>query len=209
MYKRQPKWLAKACVVDAISTFGGASLGASTVQAFSESVVGISAGAKTGFSAIVTALCLGATIALWPIMQIFMPVDVVLNDQFRSFQPITGPVLIIVGDIMIEQIKHFEWKYVVDIPVFFVTIVLMMLTNSIAYGLGFSTLAFVFLNGALGFIQMLKMRQQIAKTSIEQTSDAKAINYWKRLNWGLLIIALISLVYLILQTGIFYHNWFK
>ena len=110
---------------------------------------------------------------------------------------------------MIEQIKHFEWKYVVDIPVFFVTIVLMMLTNSIAYGLGFSTLAFVFLNGALGFVQTLKMRQQIGKTSVEQTSDAKAINYWKRLNWGLLIIALISLVYLILQTGIFYHNWFK
>lgn len=208
--KHQPKWLAKACVVDAISTFGGASLGASTVQAFSESVVGISAGAKTGFSAIVTALCLGATIALWPIMQIFMPVDVILNDQFRSFQPITGPVLIIVGAIMIEQIKHFEWKYVVDIPVFFVTIVLMMLTNSIAYGLGFSTLAFVFLNGALGFVQTLKMRQQISsKISVEQTSDAKAINYWKRLNWGLLIIALISLVYLILQTGIFYHNWFK
>lgn len=62
--QQEPKWLARANIVDAVSTVAGAGIGATTVSSFIESTVGISAGAKTGFSAIITALCLASTIAL-------------------------------------------------------------------------------------------------------------------------------------------------
>ena len=42
----------------------GASIGATTVTSFVESTVGVSAGARTGFASIITALCFGLSIAL-------------------------------------------------------------------------------------------------------------------------------------------------
>jgi AGZA family xanthine/uracil permease-like MFS transporter len=53
----------KANKVDAIGTVVGAAIGATTVTSFVESTVGVSAGAKTGFSALVTASMFGLSIA--------------------------------------------------------------------------------------------------------------------------------------------------
>lgn len=206
--KRDPKWLTKANHVDAASTILGAGIGATTVTSFVESTVGVSAGAKTGFSAIITSLCFAATIALWPVMQVFMPIG--------SYQPITGPILIIVGTMMITQIKHFDWSIAVDIPTLFITIVFMMLSNSIAYGIAFGTITFVMLNGSLGLFQMMFKDKKWNANTLEIAMDeygneipSKKINYLKRVNYSLIIISLISISYIVLQTGISYYNWFK
>lgn len=207
--EKDPKWLSKANLVDAISTVGGAGIGATTVTSFVESTVGVSVGAKTGFSMIITSLCFGLTIALWPVLQIFMPIN-------NIYQPITGPILILVGTMMISQIKHFEWQIVIDIPTLFITVIMMMLSNSIAYGIAFGVLTFVLLNGSLGLIQLLFRKQKsiINTLEIPMSEDGIEIKtrefyYLRRISIALIIISLISIIYIILQTGITYHNWFK
>lgn len=200
-------WLKKASYVDAISTIMGASIGATTVTSFVESTVGVSAGARTGFASIITALCFGLSIALWPIIQIFMPVG--------AYQPITGPILIIVGTIMINQIKHFEWEILIDIPTLFITIIVMTLSNSIAYGIAFGTITFVLLNGSLGIIQLLfkKSKKIINTLQIPMSENgvniiAREFYYCKRLNWTLILISVLSIAYIILQNGMTYLGWF-
>lgn len=207
--KTDPKWLSKANYVDALSTLGGAAIGATTVTSFVESTVGVASGAKTGFAAIITSICFGLTIAIWPIMQVFMPID--------GFQPITGPILILVGTMMVSQIKHFDWKNVIDIPTLFMTVIMMMLSNSIAYGICFGTLSFVLLNGSLGIMQILFKNNEWMANTIEipitdengELVKAKHLFYIKRINSALLIICIISIIYIVLQTGITYHGWFK
>lgn len=186
--KNDKKWLVKANYVDALSTIAGASIGATTVTSFVESTVGVAAGARTGFSAIITSLCFGVSIALWPVMQIFMPIN--------GYQPITGPILILVGTMMISQLKYFEWEIIVDIPMLFITIIMMMLTNSIAYGICFGVLAFVILNVCSKLVSKFDKRNEKDKNSDN------------RLNIALVIICIISIIYIVLQTGITHYQWF-
>lgn len=207
--EKDEKWLMKANLVDALGTIGGASIGSTTVTAFVESAVGISAGARTGFSAIITSICFGLSIALWPIIQVFMPID--------NHKPITGPILVLVGTMMITQIKHFEWEIAIDIPVLFITIVFMMLSNSIAYGIAFGSILFVFLNGSLGLFQQWFKKDKKIVNSMEITTTShtgpkiktREFYYLKRLNIPLLIICSISIAYIIIQTGMSYLGWFK
>lgn len=216
--KHEPKWLAKANLVDAVSTIAGAGIGATTVSSFIESSTGISAGAKTGFASVVTSLCLASTIALWPVLQIFMPVNI-FNDQgqlVESFQPVTGPILVLIGAVMIGQIRHFEWEIMIDIPMLFMTIIMMTLANSIAYGIAFGTLTFVILNGSLGLIQTIFKKQKKIINTLEIPMSESGINvktrefhYLKRINIALILISLISIVFIVLQTGINYANWFQ
>ena len=153
-------------------------------------------------------------------MQIFMPVDILSTvdgkSVLQSFQPITGPILILVGAIMIGQIKHFEWEIMIDIPALFMTVIMMMLSNSIAYGIGFGVLTFVLVNAGLGTFQALGKKQKRIVNTLEIPFSTAGVNvktrefyYLKRLNWGLVTIALLSLIYIIFQTGISYYGWFQ
>ena len=44
----------------------------------------------------------------------------------------------------------------IDIPMLFVTIIFMMLSNSIADGIGFGVTTFVFLNFLMGLVEQIK-----------------------------------------------------
>ena len=132
-----------------------------------------------------------------------------------AYQPITGPILIIVGTIMINQIKHFEWQILIDIPTLFITIIVMTLSNSIAYGIAFGTITFVLLNGSLGIIQLLfkKSKKIINTLQIPMSENgvniiAREFYYCKRLNWTLILISVLSIAYIILQNGMTYLGWF-
>lgn len=206
--EKDNKWMAKANLVDAIGTIAGASIGSTTVTVFVESNVGISMGAKTGLSTCVTSLLFGVSIALWPIIQIFMPIS--------GYKPITGPILFLVGTMMITQIKHFEWEIAIDIPTLFMTIMFMMLSNSIAYGIAFGTITFVILNTFLGCWQYLFKNKKRIVNSMEITTTShsgpkiktREFYYLKRVNVALIVISIISIVYIILQQGIYNLNWF-
>lgn len=207
--EKDEKWLSKANLVDAVGTIGGASIGSTTVTAFVESTVGISAGARTGFSSIIVSMFFGLSIALWPIMQIFMPIN--------GFKPITGPILVLVGTMMITQIKHFEWEIAIDIPTLFITIMFMMLGNSIAYGIAFGTITFVILNGCLGLWQYAFKKQKKIVNSMEIPTTThsgpnvktREFYYLKRVNVALIVIFVISVIYIVLQQGITHLGWFQ
>lgn len=195
--KHDKKWMVKANIVDAIGTITGASIGATTVTSFVESTVGVSVGAKTGFANLITASLFALSIAAWPVLQIFMPINV----AGQSFQPITSPILVLIGTIMISQLKHFNWKISIDLPMLFVTIIMMMLTNSIADGIGFGALTFVILNLSMGLLQLFnkkRNKKNIDDKSIE--SSKQEINYLKRINWMLIFISLYFVIYIIVNA---------
>ncbi len=205
--KVEPKWVSKANQVDAICTFAGAAMGSTTVTTFVESTVGVASGGKTGFSALVTSLCFGLSIAAWPILQVFMPIN--------GLQPITAPILIIVGAIMMSQIKDFEWEIFADIPTLFVTIIMMVLSNSIAHGLSFGMITFVLVNASLGGIQAIKHRKKVVNdlsmpiADVEKTTPVREFNYLKRVNWVCIVIAVISIAFIILEQGNTWGHWFN
>lgn len=202
-----PNWINKANRVDAAGTIVGAAIGATTVTSFVESTVGVSAGAKTGFSALITATMFGMSILTWPILQVFMPIPVVAETGIFYYQPIIGPILVIVGTLMISQLKHFEWEITIDIPMLFLTIMFMMLTNSIAEGMAVGAITFLVMNFFGGLTQKLTKRKKVIQTMEIQFSSTSSevktrdFNYFKRINWVIILIAVFSITFII--VGIF------
>ncbi|MGL4952108.1 MAG: NCS2 family permease [Mycoplasma sp.] len=216
-------WLSKANQVDAVCTVFGAGIGATTVTSYMESTVGVGAGARTGLAAIVTSLCFAASIALWPIIQVFMPVEMFLGtkdifsstgvyietiDVWGTFQPITSCALIIVGILMISQLKYFEWEIAADMPTLFITMIFTLLTYSIANGIAFGMMTYVLMNGSLGIIQKIKHQKKVVNDVAFETADdnnpnqakTREFNYLKRLNPTCYVVAGVSLVFVILNS---------
>jgi hypothetical protein len=117
---RFPRRLVTLCI-DGICIVLGALLGTSPLTVVAESSVAIQEGGRSG----VTAFCLGMGFV---IAMFFAPL-------FASIPPYaTGPALIVVGTLIIGHAREIDWDDLrVAFPAF-VTIVLMPLTYSIAYG---------------------------------------------------------------------------
>ncbi len=215
-----PKWFGKANYVDAGATVFGGAIGATTVTSFVESTVGVAAGAKTGIASITTAIMFALSIAAWPIIQVFLPVHYG-GPTGTFYQPITGPILIIIGTLMISQLRHFEWKITIDIPMMFLTLVFMTLANSIGEGMAFGSIAFIALNASAGAKESLMKKvhsKKPTKNVVEVEQESSGVNeleisfgtqneisevrldYFKRINWVMIMIASISIAFLIVQT---------
>lgn len=112
----------RALFADASASTIGAVLGTSTTTAYVESTAGVAAGAKSGFSSIVTAV-------LFLLALFFSPLLGVITVQ------VTAPALIIVGILMVSNLKNIDWNRLeIAIPAFF-TIIMMPLSYSIATGI--------------------------------------------------------------------------
>jgi AGZA family xanthine/uracil permease-like MFS transporter len=84
-----------AFTADALASVAGAALGTSTVTAFVESVAGVEAGARTGFSGLVVAALFGLTLFVGPLIGI-VPAQAV------------APALVLVGALMLEDIVQVD-----------------------------------------------------------------------------------------------------
>ncbi len=205
------KWMKKANIADATGTVFGASIGASTVTSYIESTAGTAVGARTGFASITTSLLFLASIGIWPIMSPLMPI---INDYHHAvgvtphtIMPITAPVLILVGSLMMMQLKEFNWKEMIDVPALFLTVIVTMLTYSISAGMSVGVIVFVLLNFFAGLRQYINVKRGKPKFVVDDdgemiTSDLKNIknvenqtDYWKRLNITLLVLFVLALVY--------------
>ncbi|KAJ2581433.1 hypothetical protein GGH95_002081 [Coemansia sp. RSA 1836] len=112
----------------------GAIFGISPVSTFIESGAGIAEGGRTGITSIVTGF--GFFIALF-----FAPI-------FASFPPwATGPALISVGAMMIQNAVHVNWNYVGDAVPAFLTIIMIPFGYSIGYGLIAGIGSYILING--------------------------------------------------------------
>jgi len=108
--------------VDGVSIIIGSVLGTSPLTIFAESSVGIKEGGRTGL----TAFCVGCGFAA---SMFFAPI-------FSSIPPFaTGPAIVFVGALMFEHARYVEWHDIYQAVPAFLTIILMPLTFSIAYGI--------------------------------------------------------------------------
>ncbi|MDQ7823725.1 MAG: NCS2 family permease [Candidatus Eremiobacteraeota bacterium] len=127
----------KALLSDAVATCAGALMGTSTVSSYIESATGISEGARTGLANMVTGLLFLVALFFSPLVRLIGGGCV---ENGNPFNPITAPVLILVGCLMLTNIKHIDTDDFTETIPAFLTIMATPLTYNIAYGL------------ALGFI---------------------------------------------------------
>lgn len=122
--------LGRALMSDSIATMSGAALGTSTTTSYIESTAGITAGGRTGLTAVVVALLFLACLLLSPIASIIPPYA-------------TAPALLYVAVLMTSGLKLIDWDDVTDAAPAVVTALMMPLTFSIANGIamGFITYA--------------------------------------------------------------------
>ncbi|TAJ71922.1 MAG: NCS2 family permease [Phenylobacterium sp.] len=117
---------------DAGATVVGSLAGTSTVVSYIESASGVSAGGRTGLTAVVTGLLFLATLFVAPWAQVIPAAA-------------TAPALILVGAMMMAPLTEIDWDDpVVSIPAF-LTLVTIPLTFSIANGLAFGVIAYAVL----------------------------------------------------------------
>ncbi|MCK4244960.1 MAG: NCS2 family permease [Candidatus Omnitrophica bacterium] len=128
----------RAFLADAIGTVSGAMLGTSTVTSYIESATGVTAGGRTGFASVVTALLFLLAIFFYPLVRMIGGGYEVTKGIF--LYPVTAPALVIVGSLMLHTINRIDWKEPSEAIPSFLTLIGMPLTYSIADGL------------ALGFI---------------------------------------------------------
>ena len=123
-------------IFDTIGTLIGTSIGAiagtSNVTTYVESAAGIGAGGRTGLTALVVAV-------LFATSSFFSPVVSIVPNAA------TAPILIIVGVMMLSNLKSVDWEDLSEaIPAFF-TSIFMGFSYSITYGIaaGFLTYTLV------------------------------------------------------------------
>ena len=150
----------RAFLSDAVGTVAGAALGTSTVTSYIESAAGVEQGGRTGLTSLTTA-------GLFLIAPFFAPLVVMIG----SYPVITAPALVIVGALMMQNVRDIDWKNSAEALPAFITFVTIPLTYSIANGM------------ALGFISY-----PVIKTLAGQHRDVR----W--LNW---LLAAILVVYLV------------
>lgn len=119
----------KALLADSIGTVAGAVLGTSTVTSFVESSSGVEVGGRTGLTACTTGILFFLSILISPI---------VLSTATNA---VTAPALVVVGMLMAQQLGGIDWDDFICTASGFVTIIVMILSYSIANGiaLGFIT----------------------------------------------------------------------
>ena len=116
------KNLNQAFMADAIGTTVGAMLGTSTVTTYVESASGVNVGGRSGLTSFTTAICFAVAL-------LFAPLFLAIPAQA------TAAALILVGVMMMHDIRKVDFSnYVTAIPCF-ICIVLMPLTYSISDGI--------------------------------------------------------------------------
>jgi adenine/guanine/hypoxanthine permease len=110
-------------LVDSLGAIAGGAGSISSNTSYIESAAGVGEGARTGLASVVTGLLFLLTTFLSPLVAVI------------PYEAAT-PALVIVGFLMMTQIKSIDWEdYGIGIPAF-LTIILMPFTYNISVGIG-------------------------------------------------------------------------
>jgi AGZA family xanthine/uracil permease-like MFS transporter len=132
-----PPRMRRILVVDSIAAAAGGAGGVSSNTSFIESATGVGEGARTGLASVVTGIAFLLATFLAPVVSI-VPYEA------------ATPALVVVGFLMMTQVKGIDWADLeIALPAF-LTIVLMPFTYSISAGIGAGFIAFVVLKVAKG-----------------------------------------------------------
>ncbi|HVS58741.1 MAG TPA: NCS2 family permease [Candidatus Saccharimonadales bacterium] len=127
----------KALFVDGLAAVAGGIGSGSSNTAFIESSSGVGEGARTGFASIITAL-------LFVVALFLTPLTTIVPSQAAT------PALIIVGFLMMLQVRNVPWDdFEIALPAF-LALILMPFTYSITNGIGAAVIAYVLLRTVNG-----------------------------------------------------------
>lgn len=113
----------KAMIADSVATTSGAMLGVSSVTTFVESSTGITAGGKTGLTAVVVGCLFLGALFFSPLLD-FIPVYA------------TAPALLYVGLLMTSAMRNINWDNMMDAAPAWSCAIIMPLGFSISHGIG-------------------------------------------------------------------------
>ena len=117
-------------LVDSLAAVAGGAGSISSNTSYIESASGVGEGARTGLASVVTGL-------LFLLTTFFAPLVAVIPYEAAT------PALIIVGFLMMTQVKNIDWEdYGIAIPAF-LTLILMPFTYNISVGIGAGFVSFV------------------------------------------------------------------
>jgi AGZA family xanthine/uracil permease-like MFS transporter len=132
-----PPHTQRILVVDSIAAAAGGAGGVSSNTSYIESAAGVGEGARTGLASVVTGVLFLLATFLAPLVAV-VPYEA------------ATPALIIVGYLMMTQVKEIDWDDIeVALPAF-LTIVLMPFTYSITAGIGAGFIAFALIKAVRG-----------------------------------------------------------
>ena len=122
-YRGRLSGLNRVLVVDSVAAIAGGASSSSSATTYIESAAGVADGARTGLASMVTGGLFVVALFLTPLVSI-VPYEA------------ASPALVIVGFLLMTQVRQIPWDdYDVAIPAF-LTIVVMPFTYSITNGIG-------------------------------------------------------------------------
>ncbi|WP_040805276.1 NCS2 family permease [Nocardia concava] len=119
----------QALAADSVGTAAGAIIGTSSTTAYVESTAGVSAGGRTGLTAVSTAFWFLVALFFFPVFA-----------TFANVSAVTAPALIVVGVLMARSLGEIEWNKLEYAVPAFITVIMMPLTYSIANGIAMGLL---------------------------------------------------------------------
>ncbi|MBU3022630.1 NCS2 family permease [Aestuariibacter sp. A3R04] len=122
--------IGSAMTADASASVVGAALGTSPVTSYVESAAGVSAGGRTGLTAMITALCFLLALFLTPLMKV-IPLMA------------TTPALLMVGILMMDSIRQLDFDDLGALATASVALLAMPLTFSISEGIALGFITYV------------------------------------------------------------------
>lgn len=126
-----------ALAVDALGAVAGGVASSSSNTVYIESAAGIAEGARTGLASVVTGLLFLAAMFFTPLYAV-IPIEA------------AAPALVVVGALMVAQVREIDFTdFVIALPAF-LAIVVMPFTYSIANGVGVGFISWVLLHLATG-----------------------------------------------------------
>ncbi|MBP5243489.1 MAG: NCS2 family permease [Succinivibrio sp.] len=130
----------KALLTDSVGTMASAVLGTCTVTSYVESTTGIKEGGRTGLTAVVVGL-------FFFLAFIFAP----LAGLIPAFA--TAPAIIIVGSMMMRNVKDIDFSDITESIPAFLTIAMMPLSYSIGNGFGFGFISYCLIKTFTGHVK--------------------------------------------------------
>ncbi|AZQ11397.1 MULTISPECIES: NCS2 family permease [Shewanella] len=129
--------LNRALTADSVATIAGAALGTSTTTSYIESTAGVSAGGRTGLTAVVVGLLFLAALFISP-----------LAGMVPAYA--TAGTLFYVAILMMSGLVHVEWEDITEAAPVVVVCLLMPLTFSIASGIAFGFISYAAIKALSG-----------------------------------------------------------
>ncbi|MCW2740112.1 MAG: Xanthine/uracil/vitamin permease, partial [Blastococcus sp.] len=129
-------------LVDSLAAAAGGAASVSSNTTYIESTSGVADGARTGLASVATGV-------LFLVATFFSPLVQIVPSEAAA------PALVIVGALMITQIRYLVWDDMVLVIPAFLTIALMPFTYSITNGIGAGVISYVLLSAVTGRVRRI------------------------------------------------------